>query len=92
MKVEIEVPDLANLLRPSAGAEDKSAIHRATVEALCFEEDDEIEEGALFAVLFNEHGSCEIVAPASGLIEEIRYREGDTVLSEEVLATIHTDS
>ena len=43
--------------------------------------------GELFAVIFNEYGTFEIVAPASGRILQIRREEEDTVLSENVWAT-----
>ncbi|MGB2986594.1 MAG: biotin/lipoyl-containing protein [Phycisphaerae bacterium] len=69
----------------------KSAvIHRATISDLYFEENDEIKKGELFAVLFNENGTCEITAPASGILISLPYEEGDSVGSEDVLATIDT--
>ena len=65
-------------------------IHRATISDLHFEENDEIEKGELFAVLFNENGTCEITAPASGILVSLPCEEGDSVGSEDVLATIDT--
>ena len=65
-------------------------IHRATISDLYFEENDEIETGELFAVLFNENGTCEIAAPASGILVSLPCEEGDSVGSEDVLATIDT--
>ena len=65
-------------------------IHRATISDLYFEENDEIEKGELFAVLFNENGTCEITALASGILVSLPCEEGDSVGSEDVLATIDT--
>ncbi len=91
MIVDIEVPDFASLLAPPIEAKEPAVIAHATVSDLYFEEGDEIEEGELFAVLFNDNGTCEIVAPASGVLISLPYDEGDTVTSEAVLAKIQTD-
>ncbi len=91
MEIDIEVPDLASVFGPSAAAEGERVLDRATVSELYFEQGDEIEEGELFAVLFNRHGTCEIVAPTSGVLVSMRYEVSDSVASEEVLATIDTD-
>ncbi len=56
-----------------------------------FEEGDEIEEGDIRAALFNDNGTCETVAPTSGVFISFTYEEGDTVTSEAVLAKIQTD-
>lgn len=42
-------------------------------------------------MVVNEYGTQEIVAPASGVIAQIHYEEGDTIASEQVLATIRTN-
>jgi 2-oxoglutarate dehydrogenase E2 component (dihydrolipoamide succinyltransferase) len=93
MEVNIEVPDVAGGPVPSTleDAEDQETIDQAVILDIPFEEGDEIEEGELLAVVFNEYGMYEIVAPASGLITSLRCDEGDTVTSGEVLATIDTD-
>jgi pyruvate/2-oxoglutarate dehydrogenase complex dihydrolipoamide acyltransferase (E2) component len=91
MIVDIEVPDLANLLAPPIEAKKQAVIRHTTVSDLYFEEGDEIEEGELFAVLFNDNGTCEIVAPASEVLISLPCDEGDTVTSEAVLAKIQTD-
>lgn len=91
MIIGIEVPDLATVLAPPVEAKEQAVIAHATVSDLYFEEGDEIEEGELFAVLFNDNGTCEIVAPASGVLMSLPYDEGDTVTSEAVLARIQTD-
>ena len=49
------------------------------------------EDGELSAVLFNDNETCEIVAPASGVLISLTYDEGDTVTSEAVPAKIETD-
>ncbi len=91
MTIDIEVPDLATVLAPPVDAKEQAAFADATVSDLYFEEGDEIEEGDVLAVLFNDNGTCEIVAPASGVLISLRYDEGDTVTSEAVLAKIQTD-
>ena len=42
-------------------------------------------------VLFSGKGTCEIVAPASGVLISLRYEEGSTVALEAVLTKIQTD-
>lgn len=91
MIIDIEVPDLAELLVPPIEAKEAAVLGHATISDLYFEEGDEIEEGELFAVLFNDNGTCEIAAPASGVLISLRYEEGSTVTSEAVLAKIQTD-
>ena len=71
-------------------ARKKRVVHRATISDLYFEENDEIETGELFAVRFNENGTCEITAPASGILISLPYEEGDPGGSAGVLATIDT--
>jgi pyruvate/2-oxoglutarate dehydrogenase complex dihydrolipoamide acyltransferase (E2) component len=91
MIIDIEVPDLATVLAPPVEAKEPAVVAQAAVSDLYFEEGDEIEEGDVLAVLFNDHGTCEIVAPASGVLISLPYNEGDTVTSEAVLAKIETD-
>ncbi len=91
MEIHIEVPDLSTALIPPVDAREKGVLHRATISDLYFEENDKIEEGKLFAVLFNENGTCEIAAPASGILVSLLCEEGDSVGSEDVLATIDTE-
>lgn len=75
---------------PPVDARQEGVIHRATISALWLEENDEIEEGELFALLFNQTGTCEILAPASGILVSLPYEEDDSVGSEHVSATIDT--
>ncbi len=91
MTIDIEVPDLATVLAPPVEAKEPAVIAHAAVSDIYFDEGDEIEEGELFAVLFNDSGTCEIVTPASGLLISLPHDEGDTVTSEAVLAKIQTD-
>ncbi len=91
MVIDIEVPDLATVLAPPVEAKDRAVIAYAIVSDLYFEAGDEIEEGDVLAALFNDNGTCEIVAPASGVLISLRYEEGDTVTSETVLARVQTD-
>ena len=90
MEINIEVPDLSTTLIPPIDAREKRVLHRATISDLYFEENDEIQEGELFAVLFNENGTFEITAPSSGVLVSLPYEEGDSVGSDDVLATIDT--
>ena len=91
MIIDIEVLDLATVLAPPVEAKEQAVFTDATVSDLYFEEGDEIEEGDVLAVLFNDNGTCEIVAPASGVLISLAYDKGDTVTSEAVLAKIETD-
>ena len=43
------------------------------------------------AVLCNDNGMCEIVGPASRVLNSLTNEEGDTVAAEAVLAKIQTD-
>lgn len=90
MEINIEVPDLSTTLIPPIDARERRVLHRATISDLYFEENDEKKKGELFAVLFNQNGTCEITAPASGILVSLPYDEGDSVGSEDVLATIDT--
>lgn len=91
MIIDIEVPDLATVLVPPVQAKEQAEFTDAPVSDLYYEEGDEIEEGDALAVLWNDTGTCEIVAPTSGVMISSPYDEGDTVISEAVLAKIHTD-
>ncbi len=91
MKIDIEVPDLVDLIeRSSLNATTMGGVrNRAIIEALHFEEGVQIEEGDVFAEICSEHSATfEVLAPASGTISYLRRHEGDTVTCEEVLATI----
>ena len=93
MRVDIEVPDLAELAGDVTFDETDGCgpVDQATIADIYFEEGDLIEEGERFAVIENSYGTYRIVAPASGLIIKVARQEGDVVSSEEVLATINTD-
>ena len=62
MEIEIEVPDLPTVLPPSVAQASERVLDRASVSELYFEEGEEIAEGDVLAVLFNDNGTCEIVA------------------------------
>ena len=57
MIVDIEVPDVANLLARPVEAKEQAVISHATVSDLYLEKDDEIEEGELSAVPFSGDGT-----------------------------------
>ncbi len=63
----------------------------AGVSVLHFEEGDEIEEGDVLGVRFQDNWACEIVAPESGFLISSPYEEGDTVASVAMLAKIQPD-
>jgi len=92
MEVDIEVPNFAGgpVSSTVEDEEDQGAIDQAVISDLSFEEGDEIEEGEVLATVFNEYGTYDIVAPASGLITSLRCEEGDTVTSGQVVVTIET--
>ncbi len=50
-----------------------AVVSHATVSGLYFEEGDEIEEGDVFGVLFNDNEMREIVAPATGVLISLTY-------------------
>ena len=91
MAIRIEVPDIPEVLPPRIDEEDQRAINRATILEVRFEEGDEIGKGETFALIYNDHGTHEVVAPASGVLACIFWEEGNTVSSDDVLATIDTD-
>ncbi len=91
MEVRIEVPELTEAFSPSAGQGHRVPINRATISQIHFEEGDEIEAGDVFASITNGYGTYEIAAPVSGLLVFVWHEEGDTISSDEVLATIDAD-
>jgi len=91
MEIHIAVPELSTTPIPPVDAREQRVVHRATISDLYFEEKDEVEKGELFPVLFNESGTCETTAPASGILVSLPYEEGDSVGSEDVFATIDTE-
>ena len=45
----------------------------------------------VFALLFNDNGTCEIAGPASGSLVSLPCEESDSITSESVFATIDTE-
>ena len=80
MLVEIKVPDLAE------------SVPDATCLAWMKNEGDHITEGENLIDLETDKVTLEIVAPHSGMVISILKKEGEVVLSGDILATIDTES
>ena len=80
MLVEIKVPDLAE------------SVPDATCLAWMKNEGDHITEGENLIDLETDKVTLEIVAPHSGMVISILKKEGEIVLSGDILATIDTES
>lgn len=59
-----------------------------TIQAWFFEEGDAINEGDDLVELSTEEGTVMIQAPASGVLAEVYYDEGEVVAKGEVLCAI----
>ncbi|OGW79281.1 MAG: hypothetical protein A2Z83_09015 [Omnitrophica bacterium GWA2_52_8] len=60
----------------------------ATIQNWFFEEGDSVNEGDELVELTTEDGSITINAPATGVLAEVYYDEGDVVAKGEVLCCI----
>ena len=80
MLLEIKVPDLAE------------SVPDATCLAWIKNEGDHISEGENLIDLETDKVTLEIVAPHSGMIVSILKKEGEVVLSGDILATIDTEN
>ena len=65
--------------------------HQAAVQAWYFEEGDAVAKGDEIAELQVEDGTVTITAPASGILAEVYYDEGETVEVGEVLCLIESE-
>ena len=66
-------------------------IAQATVQAWYFEEGDAVTKGDEIAELATEEGSVTIIAPATGILAEVYYDEGESVELGEVLCLIEDE-
>ena len=64
---------------------------QATVQAWYFEEGDAVTKGDEIAELTTEEGSVTVSAPASGILAEVYYDEGESVELGEVLCLIEDE-
>ncbi len=63
-----------------------------TVQTWFFEEGDTVNEGDDLVELSTEGGVVTIHSPASGILAEVYYDEGEVVAKGEILCTIDDDS
>ncbi len=63
-------------------------VDEGTVQTWFFEEGDAVSEGDELVELSSEEGSITIQAPASGVLAEVYYDEGELVAKGEILCTI----
>jgi len=61
---------------------------QAAVQAWYFEEGDAVTKGDEIAELVTEEGTVTVTAPASGILAEVYYDEGETVEVGEILCLI----
>ena len=65
-----------------------ASVGEATIQAWFFEEGDAVNEGDDLVELSTEQGPVTIQSPASGVLAEVYYDEGETVAKGEVLCMI----
>lgn len=63
----------------------------ATIQAWYFEEGDTVQKGDEIVELSTEEGPLTITAPASGVLAEVYYDEGESVARGEVLCLIESE-
>ena len=63
-------------------------VEEATLQTWFFEEGDAVSEGDDLVELSSEEGSVTIQAPASGILAEVYYDEGELVAKGEILCTV----
>ena len=64
---------------------------QATIQAWYFEEGDAVTKGDEVVELVTEKGTVTVTAPASGILAEVYYDEGETVDLGEVLCLIEDE-
>ncbi len=67
-------------------------VEEGTLQTWFFEEGDAVNEGDDLAELTTEEGTITISAPASGILAEVYYDEGEVVAKGEVMCTIDNDA
>ena len=66
-------------------------VEDGTIQTWFFEEGDPVNEGDDLCELATEDGPVTVVAPASGVLAEVYYDEGELVGRSEVLCTIDNE-
>ena len=66
-------------------------VDEGTIQAWFFEEGDAVNEGDDLVEFSTEEGTITIHAPASGVLAEVYYDEGEVVSKGEVICTIDSD-
>lgn len=66
-------------------------VGQATIQAWYFEEGDAVTKGDEIAELTTEEGGLTVTAPASGILAEVYYDEGETVEAGEILCLIEEE-
>ncbi len=66
-------------------------VEEGTIQNWFFEEGDAVNEGDDLVELSTEEGPVTLPAPASGILAEVYYDEGEVVAKGEVLCTIDND-
>ena len=66
-------------------------IEEGTIQTWFFEEGDMVSEGEDLVELSTEEGTVVIPSPASGVLAEVYYDEGESVAKGEILCTIDND-
>lgn len=66
-------------------------VGQATIQAWYFEEGDAVTKGDEITELTTEEGALTVTAPASGILAEVYYDEGETVEAGEILCLIEEE-
>ena len=66
-------------------------VGQATIQAWYFEEGDAVTKGDEIAELTTEEGNLTVTAPASGILAEVYYDEGESVEVGEILCLIEEE-
>ena len=64
---------------------------QATIQAWYFEEGDAVTKGDEIVELITEEGNVTVTAPASGILAEVYYDEGESVEAGEILCLIEDE-
>jgi len=78
---------LKEVLLPEFG----DGVDEVTINAWHFEEGDAVSVGDNLVEVICDKGTFQVTAPASGLLDEVFFEEGDDVQLGEVIATIEPD-
>ena len=65
-----------------------NGMQEGTISNWYFEEGDSVEEGVDLVEIISEEGSFKITAPCSGVLGEVYFSEGDTVIVGDIICEI----